>query len=468
MTWVSLVCLLALSSSALGHYGNAFRARVANIALEQRRPFLTSVTLNQPQTATYGQAQVSTYSAPLTTVVQKEQILTAPATYTASYGTEQLKPLTVVQTEQPKLAVLQPQVATYGAYGAQPKMFEQVKVEVIKTQWDIMCQGQRAETVIPLDDGRHYVVCLDESKGVELWCPKGLFYRPELRRCERKLIGNENPCALQPCLNGGQCLTTDITSYQCQCPAGFDGKNCELDARVCQTQQPCGQADSRCQSFRAGAALSYVCICQQESGYGASCAQFHQNPCQGIDGPQRLLFTDKGFLMCDGERFFIESCPGGTVWYDEHKACTWPDMVGIATTTTTIGSQQEQTRISSVSTYGETAKQWEQPMISTIKVERPIERQIERPFIASNYGEVTKRIEQPFLEVKRIEQPIMTSYGQPARQLDLQVSSPYGEVSKRIEQPLVEVKRIEQPILSTYGQRHQQLDFIQPKQTRDY
>jgi hypothetical protein len=30
--------------------------------------------------------------------------------------------------------------------------------------------------------------------------------------------------------------------------------------------------------------------------------------------------------MCDGERMFVESCPGGTVWDDLNKACVWPDM----------------------------------------------------------------------------------------------------------------------------------------------
>ena len=30
--------------------------------------------------------------------------------------------------------------------------------------------------------------------------------------------------------------------------------------------------------------------------------------------------------MCDGERMFVESCPGGTIWDDVNKACVWPDM----------------------------------------------------------------------------------------------------------------------------------------------
>jgi hypothetical protein len=93
----------------------------------------------------------------------------------------------------------------------------------------------------------------------------------------------ENPCTSQPCLNNGQCVQTDVSSYQCQCPPGFDGKHCELDAHVCQTQQPCGQSpDTKCQSFRVGAALEYICILQSGNAYGL-------NSQQGIYFDQQMI-----------------------------------------------------------------------------------------------------------------------------------------------------------------------------------
>ncbi len=53
---------------------------------------------------------------------------------------------------------------------------------------DILCKGQVAETVIPLEDGSKFVVCLDDSKGVEQECPKGLLYHVALKRCERSMF----------------------------------------------------------------------------------------------------------------------------------------------------------------------------------------------------------------------------------------------------------------------------------------
>ena len=116
-------------------------------------------------------------------------------------------------------------------------------------------------------------------------------------------------------------------SFQCQCTPGYDGKTCELDSRVCQTQQPCGQSlEAKCQSFHVGAALTHICIVQDGAAYGLTAQQTHQNPCRGVDGPQPLAFSDKGFVFCDGESMFIQSCPGGTIWNDSEKSCTWPDM----------------------------------------------------------------------------------------------------------------------------------------------
>lgn len=40
------------------------------------------------------------------------------------------------------------------------------------------------------------------------------------------LINAAHPCANAPCANGGSCRPKH-DSYECDCPLGFDGKNCQ-------------------------------------------------------------------------------------------------------------------------------------------------------------------------------------------------------------------------------------------------
>jgi hypothetical protein len=305
MTWVSLICMLALSSSVFGRsahdsYDSGSNVRDLDI---QQRPMIQTLPVSIQGQSGYGNQQRALFN----------------------------------QLAQP------------------------IRPMPILTPADILCRGQRAETVIPLEQGHRFVVCLDESKGVEQQCPRGLRYHVESRRCERKLGPLESPCASQPCLNGGKCVQTDFSSYQCQCTSGFDGKTCELDARICQTQQPCGQSpDSRCQSFRWGAALQYICIFQNEFAYGLNPQQITPAPCKGIDGPHPLAVSQKGFVVCDGERMFIESCPGGTIWDDLNKACVWPDMQFVVGPILSDPTQQKSVYGQS-SSYGERSSVLVQP-----------------------------------------------------------------------------------------------------------
>jgi len=262
----------------------------------------------------------------------------------------------------------------------------------------------------------------------------GLFYHPDSRRCERKLGPLENPCASQPCLNGGQCAQTDHSSFQCQCAPGFDGKVCELDARACQTQQPCGQTpDSRCQSFRLGAALQYICILQGGAAYGLDSRQVQPSPCRGIDGPQPLGVSDKGFIMCDGQFMFIESCPGGTIWDDLNKACVWPDMQGAT-------SMSEQVpKPSGYGSYGASMpiQQLEQPRLTSSYSQAPIQSfgtklpQLEQPRLTStSYG--AQQFEQPRMTQSFSQMPTQ-SFGQISQLEQPRLTSSYG--AQQLEQP---------------------------------
>ncbi|CAF0826045.1 unnamed protein product [Didymodactylos carnosus] len=255
--------------------------------------------------------------------IQKQLDITPQS---SGYGSSMLK--VNVQNDRPMTQLIQ------SSYQQQPMntlgysnqqivggglMEQQVRVQL--TLADQICDGQRPETVIPHPaTTRKFIVCLDSSKGAELSCPDGLHYSTVTARCERKPGQTESPCALNPCLNGGRCVE-EGSSYRCDCPQGIGGTQCELDVSAC-LQNPCGQG--QCQSFRFGAALTYVCICQGDT-YGPNCQQTLPNPCRE-DDTLPLGFTDKGFIICDSNRFFVETCPGGLIWNNGEKACAWPGV----------------------------------------------------------------------------------------------------------------------------------------------
>jgi len=421
---------------------------------QQQQPI--SFQSQLPVQTGYGQQQSSLVSGvqqdtqvqpvqPVQPVPQTQPISTG---YGSSYGAQipRFQSSVVPQTYGQQIIPQRPIVSQQQLLLDQQALLQQkIQSSQILTEADTLCRGQQAETVIPLENGRRFVVCLDDGKGFEQQCPKGLLYHQQSRRCERKLGPLENPCSSQPCLNGGQCVQTDVSSYQCQCAPGFDGTTCELDARVCQTQQPCGQApDTKCQSFRIGAALQYVCILQAGQAYGLNAQQVQSNPCRGVDGPQPLALTDKGFIMCDGESMFVESCPGGTIWDDLNKACVWPDMQGVVSVS--LADQSQVSGYSTPSTYGQRSMITPSTYGTQTTVPRPALEQIK---FTSSYGQT------PALE----QQPRFTSsYGQtPALEQQPRFSS-------FVSRPFLDQHKIT-PLIQTQGQQYgAQLPVQQPQQ----
>lgn len=68
-----------------------------------------------------------------------------------------------------------------------------------------------------------------------------------------------NPCASNPCANGGQCSFLDST-YRCTCPPNFHGQTCKLDVNECaQTPYLCLNG-----GICVNEVGSYHCRCPQE------------------------------------------------------------------------------------------------------------------------------------------------------------------------------------------------------------
>ena len=66
---------------------------------------------------------------------------------------------------------------------------------------------------------------------------------PIITGVEGKNICNKTFCAPNPCMNGGSCSLNDQSQggYQCSCPDGYTGKNCDQDVEEC--------AESECQNY---------------------------------------------------------------------------------------------------------------------------------------------------------------------------------------------------------------------------
>ncbi|XP_078369730.1 uncharacterized protein LOC144653570 isoform X1 [Oculina patagonica] len=66
-----------------------------------------------------------------------------------------------------------------------------------------------------------------------------------------------NRCSSSPCPNNATCLSLTPTAFQCLCPAGFTGMNCETDIDECQTNQYNCSINEICVNTMG----SYNCTC---------------------------------------------------------------------------------------------------------------------------------------------------------------------------------------------------------------
>jgi hypothetical protein len=422
-----ICCLLALSSSVYARSYGSYSSQ----------PVATGVTRELPVQTGYGfQTNDLSSTGMIQNVQQDTRALPTVSNY-GSYGSQVMqKPESVISTGRTFVSPRQKLLEQ------QQLLQQKIDDAQVVTEADTLCRGQQSEVVIPLDNGRRYVVCTADGKGSEQWCPPGLLFHVELQRCERRTGPLTDLCLSQPCLNGGQCIS-ELSSFKCQCPAGFDGKNCELDARVCQTQKPCGTApDTRCQSFRFEAALEYICIFRNGQGYGFNAQQIQSNPCSGIDGPQSLTITDKGFIMCDGESMFIESCPGGTAWDNGHVACIWPDMKGHYSYGEHVQESYGQRLVLPQTSYGAQVQK---------RVLEPTKITVETPRVLSQYGQTVERV-LPQVEQPKVVRPLETKYGYGTQLPDAQPVEPVAPKVQSWQQKMQTQQnfRSVQPQVSSY------------------
>jgi hypothetical protein len=353
MKMITLICcLFTLSSTTFGRsvYDNSYgyTASMGGLTNQYQQPLLAQLPSQSkiPVQSGHGQQQLplmaqhpSQSQIPVqlghgqqqSLFSQQPQQQTISSTYGSSHGIQQVPQQAQViagRTVVPQLFrsfQTQTPIQQSAIVGLQSQGLSQQNIQQpeIITVADSLCYDKQPGTLIKLADSR-FVQCINNGKGVEKQCPKGLVFYTHLSRCDKSHLPSD-PCSLKPCLNGGQCIRTDVSTYQCQCAPGFAGQNCELDAHVCQTQQPCGQLpNTKCQSFEPEAALKYICIFEDGQAYGLSAQQVQANPCGENSELQSLAVSDKGYIMCNGPLMFIKSCGANTVWNDVEKVCVTP------------------------------------------------------------------------------------------------------------------------------------------------
>jgi hypothetical protein len=79
-----------------------------------------------------------------------------------------------------------------------------------------------------------------------------------------------DPCASQPCMNGGTCMR-DNGGFRCVCPSGYSGSRCEI-RDACQSN-PCMNGGT-CQPINGNG--GYQCICP--SGFSGSRCEISMHP----------------------------------------------------------------------------------------------------------------------------------------------------------------------------------------------
>ncbi|XP_061454082.1 coagulation factor IX-like [Rhineura floridana] len=99
-----------------------------------------------------------------------------------------------------------------------------------------------------------------------------------------KVYLDGDQCEPNPCVNGGRCQD-DISNYLCWCPAGYEGRNCELDA-TCSTKN--GGCKQLCRNSPEG-----IAICSCVPGYKLkedrrSCEPTVPFPCGKITAPEAV------------------------------------------------------------------------------------------------------------------------------------------------------------------------------------
>nr|XP_009683154.1 PREDICTED: coagulation factor IX isoform X1 [Struthio camelus australis] len=165
-----------------------------------------------------------------------------------------------------------------GAFlGAQSEVFIENKEANAVLSRQTRANSNRLEEVIPGNLERE---CMEEKCSFEE--AREVFENTEKTMEFWKTYIDGDQCEPNPCKNGATCKDA-VSSYVCWCPAGYEGRNCEIDFT-------CAIKNGGCKHFcRHDPPQKVVCSCA--AGYvlhedGKSCEPAVPYPCGRITAPE--------------------------------------------------------------------------------------------------------------------------------------------------------------------------------------
>uniref|UniRef100_A0A665X7A8 Delta-like protein n=1 Tax=Echeneis naucrates TaxID=173247 RepID=A0A665X7A8_ECHNA len=155
-------------------------------------------------------------------------------------------------------------------------------------------------------------------------CVHGTCTEPWQCTCEKNWGGllcdkDLNYCGTnRPCKNGGTCMNTEPDEYNCACPDGYSGKNCEIAEHAC-VSNPCANGGT-CHEVPSG----FECHCPAESRKAVYTDECASNPC--TEG-STCIDMENGFKCLCPPQWTGKTCQIGQAARGYHCLCQ-PGFVG--------------------------------------------------------------------------------------------------------------------------------------------
>lgn len=178
-------------------------------------------------------------------------------------------------------------------------------------------------------DKTKYIECNEDRSVTSLkLCNPNQIFSTVSKSCVNEM--NTNPlqadCPPMSCFNTGQCIPKENSKFECKCPRGFYGEQCEK-FDTCTTFSPCGP-NGLCIQMGLGVPISHICMCDKTHSFGLSCNDnsIESNPCSASDSNGQkfgVKFSKSVYITCVEGRPNLNFCPPPLVFTGSKFNCEY-------------------------------------------------------------------------------------------------------------------------------------------------